>query len=110
MDFSHFIAHLLGDFVIQNDWMAKSKKDSSMICAIHSITYIVPFLFLCDLNSWQLALIAGQHHVQDRDNFVIWSLKKTGKGFFATGPCAPWSIFAVDGTFHLLWIYFVINL
>ncbi len=32
----HWIyAHLIGDYLLQNDWMAKGKKQKSWICAIH---------------------------------------------------------------------------
>lgn len=109
MNFSYLLAHMLGDFVIQNDWMAKGKKNSSFVCALHVVTYMLPFLY-CGLEWWQLFLIAGQHHVQDRGNFVMWFMKKTRKEVFATGPCAPWSIFAVDATFHLVWIDLVVKL
>jgi hypothetical protein len=108
--FSILLAHMVGDFVIQNDWMASGKKRSSVICLVHALTYIVPFIILCECNWWQLFLITSQHHLQDRDGFVLWFMKKSGKEIFATVPCAPWSVFAVDATFHLTWIYFIVTL
>lgn len=97
------VAHCIGDYVIQNDWMAKNKKQSSLICAIHSLTYTLPFI-ICGLHWYQLLLIFGQHHLQDRDNVVLWYMKISRKSDFAKPPLAPWSIFAVDNTFHLTWI------
>lgn len=49
-----YLAHLVGDFIFQNDWMAKGKKTSSLICLVHIITYLIPFLF-CGLKWWQIA-------------------------------------------------------
>jgi len=100
------VAHCIGDYIIQNDWMAAGKKKSSLICAIHSILYTTPFVF-CGLDWYQLFLILGQHHLQDRGNFIIWYMNKFGKKEFTKPPLSPWSFFAVDNSFHLLWIAIV---
>lgn len=54
------IAHLIGDYVFQNDWMARGKKESSWVGTVHVATYMIPFLFI-GLSWWQLLLIAVQH-------------------------------------------------
>lgn len=106
----HWIyAHLIGDYLLQNDWMAKGKKDSSGVCTIHVIIYMLPFLFT-GLPWWKLLLIAVQHWLQDRTDFVLWSMKVTGRHEFAMQPLAPWSIIMTDNLFHILWIAFVIAL
>lgn len=57
----HWIyAHLIGDYLIQNDWMAKGKKTSTGICLVHIATYLLPFLF-CGLKWWQVVAIGAQH-------------------------------------------------
>lgn len=105
----HWIfAHLIGDYLIQNDWMAKGKKTSSWICTVHVATYMIPFLF-CGLEWWQLAAIAAQHWIQDRTNFVVWMMNATGKGDFAKPPMAPWSIIVIDNIYHVLWIALVVG-
>lgn len=105
----HWIyAHLIGDYILQNDWMANNKKKSSVACTIHVATYMLPFLF-CGLSWWQFALIAGQHYLQDRTTFVTWFMARTGKtkdGFLAP-PMAPWSIIVTDNVLHVLWMGFV---
>jgi hypothetical protein len=103
------LAHCIGDYLLQNDWMAQNKKKSSLICAIHSFIYCIPFIFL-NLSWYQLFLIFGQHHIQDRYNFVMWYMKKTGKINFSKPPFVPWSIFIIDNIFHLIWISIVILL
>lgn len=104
----HFIyAHLIGDYIFQNDWLALNKKKSDLHCSIHVACYMIPFL-LCGLNWWQFLLIAAQHYAIDRTNFVVWFMKIKGSGQFATGPCSPWSIIVMDNILHILWIAFII--
>lgn len=104
----HFIyAHLLGDFIIQTDWMAQHKKESSLRCGIHVLTYMIPFL-LCGLLWWQLLLIAVQHYAIDRTHFVQWFMKVKGSEKFATNVCFPWSQIVVDNVLHILWMAFVV--
>lgn len=103
----HWIyAHLLGDYILQNDWMALNKKKSSIHCLIHVLFYMVPFL-LCGFMPWQLLLIAVQHYAVDRSNFIMWFMKWKGQETFATGPCSPWSLIVMDNISHILWIAFV---
>lgn len=106
---SWILAHLIGDYLLQNDWMALNKKSKSWICAVHVATYMLPFLF-CGFAWWQLALIAGQHYLQDRTNFIMWLMKVKGSEGFATGPCAPWSIIVTDNIIHILFIAFISQL
>lgn len=103
---SPFIAHLVGDFLIQNDWMAVNKARSSVACAVHVLVYMAPFL-LCNLEWWQLLLIATQHFLQDRTRWVAWWMtrwKQAKKGY-------PSELsLCVDQSFHLLTIELVILL
>lgn len=100
-------AHLIGDYIFQNDWMALHKKHSSFHCTVHVMTYIIPFIF-CGMAWWQLLLIASQHFFQDRTNFVFWFMKTKGSEKFATGCFSPWSIVVVDNILHILWISIVV--
>jgi hypothetical protein len=105
----HWIyAHLIGDYLIQNDWMAVGKKKRSWICAVHVLAYLVPFLF-CGLSWWQLALIGVEHFIQDRTGIVVWFMKAKGSAAFATGPCSPWSIIVTDNIMHVLFMAAVIG-
>lgn len=103
----HWIyAHLIGDYLLQNDWMAKGKKADSRVCTIHVLIYMLRFLFT-GMAWWQLALIALQHWLQDRTDFVFWSMKAMGRNEFVAQPLAPWSIIITDNIFHILWIALV---
>lgn len=100
----HWIyAHLIGDYLIQNDWMANGKKRSSWICAVHILTYLLPFAFTV-LSWWQIALIGAQHFAQDRTGFVAWLMKAKGSAAFLQPPCGPWSAIITDNILHILWI------
>lgn len=104
----HWIyAHLIGDYILQNDWMAQHKKVKSINCLVHVITYMIPFLF-CNMALWQLLLIGIQHYYIDRTNFVVWFMKKKGSGIFASNVCFPWSVIVIDNIIHILWMAFVV--
>lgn len=99
-------AHLIGDYIIQNDWMAQNKKRSHLHCAVHVATYMLPFL-LCGLAWWQLILIAGQHYLLDKTHFVGWFMEAKGSKQFRDGALSPWSWVVIDNILHILWIAFV---
>ena len=104
---SVFLAHFFGDFILQTDFLATKKKVSSLFCGIHVVSYMLPFL-LCDLALWQFLLIAAQHFIQDRTNFVVWFMRVKGSAEFAKPPMAPWSIIVTDNILHILFIAFVV--
>lgn len=33
------VAHMVGDYIIQSDWMATEKTKRSAVAAIHAVTY-----------------------------------------------------------------------
>ncbi len=106
----HWIyAHLIGDFLIQTDWMVKGKKRNSWICLVHVVTYMIPFLFT-SLSWLQLIPIAIQHFLQDRTKAVEWFMEHTGRGGFAEPPNAPWSLILVDSILHVLFIALIEHL
>jgi len=106
----HWIyAHIIGDFLLQTDWMAKGKKESWWIAGIHTFFYMIPFI-LVHPSIQQAILIAAQHMIQDHSNFVKWLMVKKGSSIFAESPMAPWSIIITDNILHILWIAFVMHL
>lgn len=69
------LAHAIGDYILQSDWMAMEKTKRSWAALCHVVTYAVPFLFFRP--SWlALAVIVGTHFVIDRwrlARFVVWA-------------------------------------
>jgi hypothetical protein len=69
-----FVAHAIGDYVIQSDWMATEKTKKSLAAAVHAFTYTLPFLFLTQ-NPLALAFIMITHFIIDRwrlARYVCW--------------------------------------
>ena len=96
----HWIyAHLIGDFILQNDWMQR-KGVSSLHCTVHVLTYSIPFAFT-GLAWWQVALICGQHWLQDRfGGAALW------QRVWRQTPADKWPQGGlwVDQTLHVLWM------
>jgi hypothetical protein len=68
------VAHAVGDYILQSDWMATEKTKRSLAALCHVLTYGLPFLFLRP--SWlALFVIVSTHFVIDRwrlARFVVW--------------------------------------
>lgn len=65
------VAHAVGDYVLQSDWMANEKTKSSLAAAIHALSYLFPFLLLTH-SIPVLAVMAGTHFVIDRWRLARW--------------------------------------
>lgn len=109
LKFPWILAHFIGDYLLQNDWMAVGKKRSNLICTVHVSLYMLPFIFT-ELNILQFILVYLQHWVQDRTTFISWWCKKMGS-FQAElkTPALPWGHFIVDNVFHVIWVWMVIT-
>lgn len=58
------VAHLVGDFILQNHWMQR-KAVSSWVCTVHVACYSIPF-WLLGLSPWLILAILTEHWLQDR--------------------------------------------
>lgn len=58
------ILHLLGDYVLQSDWMAQNKTKSTWAAFCHATVYSLPFAFIASLNAWLVIWIT--HLLIDR--------------------------------------------
>ncbi len=69
-----FVAHLVGDYILQSHWMATEKTKQSFAAAVHAVCYTLPFLLIT--HDWlALLCITGSHFVIDRwrlARFVVW--------------------------------------
>lgn len=86
------VAHAVGDYILQSDWMATEKTKRSIAALAHVVAYAVPFLFLGPSPA-ALAVIIGTHFIIDRwrlARYVVW-LKNW------MGPNRPWSECAATG-------------
>lgn len=113
------ICHLVGDYLLQSDWMANNKTRSSWACAVHAVTYSLPFLFITR-SPVTLAIIAGSHFIIDRwrlarlvvfaKNFIAprsewprWE-ECSATGYHRDRPLwlATWLLIIADNTLHVI--------
>lgn len=112
---SQLVAHAVGDYLLQSDWMAKEKTKQSLPAVIHAATYTAPFLFFRP-SVKQLSLIAGSHYLIDRYRLarhVCWAKNQispaprremTATGYPRETPdwMAVWLLIIADNILHVL--------
>ena len=59
------LLHLIGDYVTQTDWMARTKTSTTFAALCHAVVYSLPFLLLSP-TFMAIALIALSHFLIDR--------------------------------------------
>lgn len=98
-------AHLVGDFLLQNEYM-QAKAKCPWTCTYHVLMYSIPFLLLIYLDRLSipmLELILFQHWFQDR---YSWHLK--WMEFFKQTPVQKWPVgpLCVDQAMHIgfMWL------
>lgn len=113
---SEFLAHAVGDYVVQSHWMATQKTRDSGPAAAHALSYAACFLPLT--RNWRaLAVIGGTHFVVDRwrlAKHVVWLKNQaapkafrpphTATGYDDATPSwlAVWLLIITDNIMHLL--------
>lgn len=89
------LMHMIGDYVLQSNWMATTKTRSTIAAAVHALTYSLPFILFPMLPVFRipalglpgLALLIVTHFFIDRwrlARYIVW-LKNW------LGPNRPWS-------------------
>ena len=71
--------HLIGDYILQSDWMAQNKTKRSWPALCHAFVYSLPFLLLTQSPA-ALAVIFGTHFLIDRfrlARYVVWAKNAT---------------------------------
>src|SRR5437016_4252815 len=112
------LAHLVGDYVLQSDWMAENKTRSSFAAGVHALLYSTPFLLLQptpSVTAW--AVIAGSHFLVDRfrlARLLCWAKNHIGPkrlwppltntGYDDSKPVwlVAWLVVIMDNTLHLI--------
>lgn len=113
------IAHMIGDYILQSDWMANEKTKRALPAAIHAAVYTSCFLPLTR-SGLALGVISGTHFLIDRfrlaryvvfaKNFIaprslwpIWA-NCVGTGYPSEWPAwlAVWLLIIADNICHML--------
>ena len=105
---SAIVGHLVGDYLLQTDWMAQNKKLRSWPCAAHCAIWTLCVCLFAGLG-WEAAtFLFACHFAQDRTQIVRWwmALRWKDQQGFMQPPLAPWSFIVVDNTWHVvqLWV------
>ena len=111
------IAHAIGDYLLQSEWMAREKTKRTLAALVHCGFSILPFLFLT-LNPVTLLVIFGTHFVIDRwhlARYVAWAKNRpwpgsapwrecTQTGFHPDTPpwLSGWLVIVVDNILHII--------
>jgi hypothetical protein len=114
------LLHLIGDYLFQNDWIAKHKarngREGAMACIIHCVLYSVGFLAAF---GGHVGLLVGlAHYIIDRNNLTIYWIQlinfrftKYNFGFDSSKPVylSQWLYIGYDNIFHLLCNFVIIK-
>lgn len=110
------LAHMVGDYVIQSDWMAQEKTKRWWPAIAHAVTYGLPFLFVTQ-SPLALAVIVGTHAVIDHYRLarhVVWAKNQLAPFVFRPGHTATghgedrpdwlsvWLLIIADNVLHML--------
>lgn len=108
---SAIVGHLVGDYIIQTDWMALNKKRpgiyGTFACTVHCVLWTWSVMLFSGCWSIPLAsVLFSTHLVQDGTPLVRYWMRFIGQEQFATGALSPWSIVVVDNVLHIvtLWL------
>lgn len=102
------IGHLVGDYLLQNDYLAANKKTNSWVCLQHCLIWTLCVMLFSGWHQWWVfAFLLGTHFTQDRTAIISKWMDWNGQHGFRTGICSPWSVIVVDNVWHLLAIWLV---
>lgn len=110
------MAHMVGDYLIQSDWMAVEKTRRWWPAIVHGVTYTLPFALVTQSPA-ALAVIAGTHVVIDRYRLarhVVWFKNQfapsafrpphtaTGHGDDRPAWLSTWLLIIADNVIHMV--------
>jgi hypothetical protein len=108
------IGHLVGDYLLQNDWMALNKKKWFFPLSIHCWLWSVSVMLFTGWEwnpGWRPAIVFTvlflTHLIQDGTDLIPRWMKLIGQNQFLIGPCAPWSCIVVDNVWHIVTLWAV---
>lgn len=104
------VGHMIGDYLLQSDWMALNKKKSGIngliACIVHCLIWTVSVYAFCFRQVGSVLvfiLLFASHFVLDRTNIIKWYCNATR---LMPNP-AMWKIILCDNTLHFLMVYLI---
>lgn len=106
------VGHLVGDYLLQNDWMALNKKKPGLLglmaCWTHSAIWALSVCLFAGWSGWAEVLLMLAHFAQDRTNVIAWWMTRVNRQEkFLAPPCGPWSAIVVDNVWHIVTLFIV---
>jgi len=110
--------HMVGDYILQNDWMAINKSKNGfkgiLACFIHCLIYsLTIWIFVQNWSLLWLGFIFLSHYPIDRFSLAkYWCIyfkgmkKQDFNGRYIPSGFVPIVYCAIDNTFHLLIMYY----
>ena len=113
------VAHAVGDYLIQSDWMANEKTKRSLAALVHALSYGLPFLFITRaplalavivlthfaIDRWRLAryVVFAKNFFAPRSQWPVWA-DCSGTGYHKDRPpwLAVWLLIVADNVLHVL--------
>lgn len=118
------LAHLVGDYIFQTEWMANNKRKKLLVAFLHASTYILPFLLLTS-STFALFVMWVTHALIDYTGaarYIVFVKNKittprmrwsecNNTGFPPNTPAwlAVWLLIIVDNTLHLIINYYALR-
>lgn len=99
------VGHLVGDYLLQNDYLALNKKRSSFHCTVHCLIWTACVVLFSQWPLWTGVPLFVTHFIQDRTAIITWYMDAVGQQAFRTGPCSPWSVIVVDNVWHIVVLF-----
>lgn len=107
-----FLGHLVGDFLLQTNWMAVNKAKNWLPllthCTVYTLTIIVTaYIGTAPLPAEAITFIFLSHIFLDKRTFVVWWAERI---MGIKDKQTAWLIIAADQTFHLLVLGAVVHI
>jgi hypothetical protein len=102
------IGHLVGDYLLQNDWMAGNKKvktlGGELACNVHCLVWTLSVLLFTGWWEWKAAILVYlSHYILDRTGLVKWWVDLYNN----TEKSPTWIYILTDNTLHLVFLYLI---
>jgi hypothetical protein len=93
---SELIGHVVGDFLLQNRWMAANKHANPLVCGLHSLVYAISCALCVGWLDWRMSALFMTHMIIDS-----FKLGEKWRRFYSRDSEMPWAIMS-DQAMHLL--------
>lgn len=108
---TQLVLHVLGDYILQNEWIAKNKLTNLYVSVLHALLYVLPFVIVFNPDFLAILVMTSTHSIIDRfrlARYVVWFLNgrkndtPTGHSPQTPAYMAVWLLIIVDNFMHIV--------